>query len=494
VRAGRKWRHLSIPTSTSESIRQSWQENNGTLGDLNPGYGTIITDANNSSFIANGFDAYSPGGPGMKIFDSSSQLFQGITNTFVPINTYRSYMTFVRGDRSCLNTNSRNFPTTLRTYGPLKQGSQPPIAIPANKYVDIGNPFASPVDMNRIEKSGVQEFIWIWDPMLSGSYGLGGYQIFSSINGQYYATPGGGSYPTAGTPINTIQSGQAFFIRGDVNGGQVQFHEKSKGAGNIQVFKTSSLPSLVRISINTVINSQSQLADGIMAMFGIEYSNKVDDADGLKFKNLGLNVALKRENKLLAVERRENIKASDSLHLEITGFRIQKYQLIIEMSEMGNQCGAAFLIDKFKKKKYPLKLDATNLIEFDIENIQGSYASDRFFIIFHGSAANIATKAKSIIPESQAKETNLKNELSVFPNPVSGEFMQILIPANITGKLSLTINNLNGLKIYQLDNITIDDSRKVSIPANKIPAGIYYLTLFTENGNKFSRKVIFTGE
>jgi len=164
------------------------------------------------------------------------------------------------------------------------------------------------------------------------------------------------------------------------------------------------------------------------------------------------------------------------------------------MSEMGNQCGAAFLIDKFKKKKYPLKLDATNLIEFDIENIQGSYASDRFFITFHGSAANIATKAKSIIPESQAKETNLKNELSVFPNPVSGEFMQILIPANITGKLSLTINNLNGLKIYQLDNITIDDSRKVSIPANKIPAGIYYLTLFTENGNKFSRKVIFTGE
>ena len=69
ISAKRAWRFLSVPTNSSQTIKQAWQEgalNSGS--DPAPGFGTQIT-SNRASWLADGFDVFSAGGPSMKTYN-----------------------------------------------------------------------------------------------------------------------------------------------------------------------------------------------------------------------------------------------------------------------------------------------------------------------------------------------------------------------------------------------------------------------------------------
>src|SRR5204863_7518038 len=133
---------------------------------------------------------------------------------------------FVRGDRTAMGLNATPTIAVLRTKGALFTGTQQMITIPANQFRSIGNPYAAPLDMrNILIDGGINKTFYIWDPNLGS---LGAYQNFNfnSSDGNYYPTPGGGSYP-AGIPYNYIQSGQAFFLYANP-AGHITFTEAAK--------------------------------------------------------------------------------------------------------------------------------------------------------------------------------------------------------------------------------------------------------------------------
>lgn len=383
INSGRKWRFLSIPAQTSQTFRQSWQEGNGVAGGNNrPGYGTIITDNNNATYLANGFDFYSPGGPGVKKYNVTTSSYSPIPSAFSVMNTSGGYMVYVRGDRSALPSNTQTSPTVLRVKGPLKQGNQNPVSVPANAFVDIGNPFASSISMNQIEKTGVQDVFYCWDPRLGGRYGLGGFQVFTNVGGRYYPTPGGGSYSDTAA-YSIIQSGQAFFVRGSSSGGTVTIRESAKANGFRQVFRGQGPVQTLRLSLYEIVGGAPVLADGAAAEFDADFSNSVDDDDALKFQASGLSVSLRCDSLKLAVERRKTVNQNDTLRVNMSGAAANSsYRWLINVSNMDIPVQTAWLRDNYLNSMTLLNLGGVTSIDFSGDSVPASRAADRFLILF----------------------------------------------------------------------------------------------------------------
>src|SRR5690606_22655761 len=141
------------------------------------GYGTLLTTGYNK-VPANGFDLYTGPGPSIKTYDSKTNSYdKGPVNTYDPVYNEKGYLVMVRGDRSVYTSTAAANPVVLRTKGELIIGTTKEIKVSADKWESIGNPYASRIYLDKIERTGgVDEFITVWDPKLGGSYGLGAYQ------------------------------------------------------------------------------------------------------------------------------------------------------------------------------------------------------------------------------------------------------------------------------------------------------------------------------
>ena len=395
ISAGRKWRFLSVPVTGSQTFKDAWQEG-ATIAMQNPtpGYGFILGSPSNA--IAQGFDVTSPGGPTVKTYDGATNSWIGISSTTNPMNIVDGYMVFVGGNRTALN-NAQS--TILRTRGTLKQQSQTTITVPEATFVSIGNPYASPLSIPNITKTNIQDVFYVWDPKLGGSYGLGGYQTitYDIEEGVYFAAPGGGSYPQITFPltsVNNIESGQAFFVRG-MNGagsGSIQFMETAKSAGdNNLVFRNpvSNASNSKRIVASLLVNQSGsfKITDAIITRYDEQYDNNYGNEDILKIGNTNENLAVKSNNKQLVIDNRKTVSPTDTIHLQLTGVRIQNYRWKMNLSNMDIAGVTAFLYDMYTQTYSLLDLNGETNIDFNVQNNGGSYASDRFKIVFSPAVA-----------------------------------------------------------------------------------------------------------
>ncbi|HMJ46649.1 MAG TPA: hypothetical protein VK498_04935 [Ferruginibacter sp.] len=381
IAAGRKWRFLSVPTNSSSlTFRQSWQENNNTLANAVPGYGIQVT-SNSASWSADGFDAYSTSGPTIKYFDNTTNLWVGISNTTSQlVNSTRGYMVFVRGNRSNSPTNTSTSVTNLRTSGELYLGTQTAISVPAAAFASIGNPYASAIDMRNINTTNCTNEFYVWDPLLSGTYGLGAYQTFTKVGAEFRPSPGGGSYPVSPNPYNYIQAGVAFFVKSSGSAGAVTFEENDKTSSSDVVNFTPGVAQV--LSCNLVSMPDNEILDGAMTIYDDGFKNTVDGNDGSKLANGGENVGWLRNGQLLAIERRHTIISADTLFVKLTGVKVQRYQWQLRLENMDAAGRAGFLIDQYDNSKTALNLNGITTFNFSVANIPGSYASDRFMVVF----------------------------------------------------------------------------------------------------------------
>ena len=136
--------------STTQSVKAGWQEGNTTAQNNRPGYGTIITDSA-LDFSTKGFDFRSVGGPSMKYYSNNAvQGYLPVPRTDVSngLKNAAGYMIYIRGDRSCLPTNSTTASTILRASGQVYNGTQT-FTITDTSFMSFGNPYPSAVEIGR---------------------------------------------------------------------------------------------------------------------------------------------------------------------------------------------------------------------------------------------------------------------------------------------------------------------------------------------------------
>jgi hypothetical protein len=150
------------------------------------------------------------------------------------------------------------------------------------------------------------------------------------------------------------------------------------------VFFTPGASQKVRANLQVFNdNGTTLIADGILVDYNDQFSSKVDNLDAIKAANTNENVSILRDNKSLIIERRQTIAADDTIQLSIKGVKVQNYQWELILKNMNAEGRTGFFIDKYLKTSTPLDLDGTSKIRFSIQNIAGSYAADRFMIVFN---------------------------------------------------------------------------------------------------------------
>ncbi len=388
----KSWRYLATPVeiASSPTITESWREGGITL--TSTGYGTRITGPDFTIAGPLGLDQYTQR-PSMKSYNGSS--YVGITladlATGKKIANDEGYAVFVNGGRGEDAQHPTSVSsTTLRIKGRIRTGDQT-FNVSAGTFQSVGNPFASRIDFRNVTKNSVSESFYVWNPN-GGFYGVGLYEVYSKELSAPFDYRKNGN----GVILNTIESGQAFFIQ-STSGGFITIKETDKAAGSSLVSRVGvTIPTL---DINLHTNDASgndYVADGVMLNFGSNLSSDLDNYDVKKIANGTDNLAIKYGTKNLVIERRPNLTKADTIKLNLTSTRIAPYRFEIDPSVLNNTGLDAFLKDKFLQTEIPVSLTAVTNVDFDITADAGSKVADRFMIVFKQAPTTSFTTISAI--------------------------------------------------------------------------------------------------
>jgi hypothetical protein len=231
-------------------------------------------------------------------------------------------------------------------------------------------------------------------------------------------SPGG--LAIVGQPF-TLQSSQAFWVRTANNGAaSLQFNETDKSAAfNVGTFRQlRDLSKSFRTNLNLVEpNDSIILADGNFVQFDNQYSKEVDLNDAVKFGNIRETFGFLRDGKALAVERRPEIIATDTLFFKLTKTEQRNYQFEFIPTNMDNSL-TAFLEDSYTNTKTRVSLSSANTFNFSINGDAASAAPDRFKIVFNAAVAGpLPVTYKTIKAYQQgadiAVEWTVENEINI---------------------------------------------------------------------------------
>jgi len=297
------------------------------------------------------------------------------------------------------------------------------------------------------------------------------------------------AYPS-GISDSIIQSGQAFFVHATSSGtakrvydaapAAITFTEDAKvnGGGTVNFTRKAENISTqlhaLSASLFTGPDKSDVMADGNVAVFGEKYNDKFDRNDALKITNSGENFGLKAGNKLLSIEARGPLTASDTLYYDITHLARRTYQLRFAPVNLQSTGLHAFLIDAFLKTEAPVSLADSSFINIAVTSNTASAASDRFKVVFRQmnllpvTITSVYAKekdAENLIGWNVANENGIR-QYEVEKSKDGSQFSQIAIAAACSaakGSYSATDNNASsGTNYYRIKIVSMDGKASYS--------------------------------
>ncbi|HQY40730.1 MAG TPA: choice-of-anchor Q domain-containing protein [Ferruginibacter sp.] len=424
IKTPRKWQLLSVPTDDNlQTVKAAWAEGQNAGVNTTAGFGTNITGPPGPPNL----DFTSPG-YSLKYWDASILNWQYVTTKDTVIQNPHGFYLFVRGDRSAIAGGPYGT-TTLRSRG--KIFVNPTVPLITNDFNSIGNPLASEIDLRQLQLTTssitTATKFYLWDPTLPGSHNIGAYQTLTFNGNDFEITPGGSGvsiYPAGGSIINEVQSGQAFFIK-DTLATAITFPEIAKtyrnGSSPVTPTRISNSNDWQRMRINMFVinNADTLLADGTAADISPDFSSDFDANDADKFLNAGENLYLYRASKKLAVERHAPITVNDTFFLRMEKVLVRNYFFTINFSGfiLPNTL-QPFIVDNYLQTESALNLQQPSIYNFNVIALAGSYATNRFYIVFKPigtvPVTFIDVAATRNTDKSIAVKWKVENELNII--------------------------------------------------------------------------------
>ncbi|MCW3089311.1 MAG: type sorting protein, partial [Ferruginibacter sp.] len=470
----RAWRLFTAPVSGGGSVFDNWQ--NG--GIYMPGKGTMVSGLNAS--VSNGLDYTPLNNSSLKV----TSALTAIANTYnaklsIPSATSAAnipYFIFVRGDRDPINY---NFPysnnTTLSSKGVLQTGTQTfPVSTVDRSFTLVGNPYTSPVAMNKLGLNNLTRRFYVWDPYINVDQGA--YVYFEDVlnDGNYTAIPNGT------TLTNVLQSGQAFYVETASAGvASVVFDETAKSSStNPVAFRPlGRQPASIRANLYHLnAGNNVVLLDGVMAQFDDSFSAGIDILDAYKAGNVKEMLALLRNSTALTVERRPLVVAEDTLYFKLTKTTQRSYRFVFVPTNLDPTL-SAFLEDSYTGKKSPLSVIANTEFDFIVTGDANSAAANRFRIVFKPGSGPLPVTYKTVKAYQQAVniavEWTVENEINLSRYEVERSadgtnFAKVnTTPATGSNSTStkyswLDTNPISGNNFYRIRNVDKDGSFEYS--------------------------------
>jgi hypothetical protein len=203
--------------------------------------------------------------------------------------------------------------------------------------------------------------------------------------------------------------------------------------------------------------------------------------------NLGENLGISSNGKILSVERRKEIVITDTIFFRMGQPRVQQYQFEFIANDLRHDHLAAFLEDNYLHTSTPVNLQGSTMISFSIENIPGSYATDRFRIVFrrieNSDLHIVELGGKRNDDQSILLNWEVKNQAEVESYMIErsedgknfGTIKTAMPGAGKAVEESFTANDQHPFKqdnYYRIKAITIDGKEHFSNTVKFVPAKI----------------------
>ncbi len=276
------------------------------------------------------------------------------------------------GYRTLCNPN-----TTLSATGTLLIGNQSPVlASGVNTKSFIANPYASQVDFNALQTSGLYRTFWYYDPSISTtdlmwvSYSktTGSSNTFSKVN-QY------------------LQPSQGFFVMNGLANTSLTFTEASKNNGNTQTAIFGTNVPLNKVSVGLFANGNN--LDAAVVVFDKNFCTCFDLDDSPKFNNPGENLTFLVNGTDLCANAWDMPLSTDELPIHLYRLKVNAaYNLRIDASAYVANGLSAFLKDNVLNTQTLLVGDSI-ILPFKTATDTASY-SHRYSIVFGKSVLPIS--------------------------------------------------------------------------------------------------------
>lgn len=239
------------------------------------------------------------------------------------------------------------------------------------------------------------------------------------------------------------------------------------------VLSESMRVSLYQLSTGNVTN----LADGNLTNYDDSYSNGLGD-DAFKMNNFGENFGIVRLTSKLAIEQRKKIFATDTTFFAMWNMQQRAYRLIITTSNLAHPGLLGYFEDSYMGTSVPLSLNDINTIDFTVNSTPGSYASNRFRIVFKNpDLIALATNFVSFSGRHAGSNIELKwsvenesamNQYTVerSTDRVNYTAIQNVQPYNTPGTKNYTINDPNfskGDNFYRIKAVGLAGETQYSV-------------------------------
>lgn len=449
------YRFLTSSVTTTGTIFDNWQQ-----GGLNPsdpgykaGYGMHITGPSATL----GFDLNTSLSPSMYSWDATSQVWEPIPNTNVlSLVNSTAYLAIVRGDRSISiignDPNSNNVSTTLSSVGELVIGDKTITESRlVNEFMAFGNPYQAPVSMQNIiggiNSNNITDSYSVWDPNIGG---FGSYVTFTDQVGI--------NVPGSQQSIN-LQPGQATFVQATTIGTtSVTFTEADKASltGLTEVFKGSdektNLDGFIRIGLYTPGSKPFTDAgkDGVVIRFDDKFSENSEKYNHGKLFGFGENLYISANDRALTVNSRPLPSQLDeviNLGLNFEEFKNNaQYKFSVELEGLTSLPNGIMLWDKYTDSY--TTLEDIQIINFELDSsIPGSIIDDRFVLVFQNKSLSI--------------EDQTISEISIYPNPVTSNFLDIQFSQASNSDTTIEIFDLLGKKVMSREFEDVQNSLRL---------------------------------
>jgi len=547
IPAKRAWRTLTAPLYDGGSIYDNWQNggNTCTCGG-NSGveiFGPVTNDDNGVTPNPNsGAGAFS-----MRSYLDPTDEWGNVENTHDSLLTVdgatsaanKAYGVFVTGPYGSNHILSGADTTTLRAFGYLQQGDQtfnfePNDPLLPDHYMHIGNPYAAPINLRKIELTNAQHAFWLWDPNLGGT-SVGGYVTFSQDPGD--STQWDVDYTSTGQTLN-LQSGATFFVAADdrtqPTAVTIKEEHKTDTLNNSVFFApgTSNAKQL-RITLSRGQSNQLTTIDGVLAKFGDAYKKGISD-DVNKLFDYDENLSVKAGNAYLSITRQPLPAAGDTIQLYTYALKAKTgYAFTVNPQNLTDAADVkAWLVDSYLKTKTQVSLTEATTVAFATTGAAESSDTSRFIIVFAkaGALASINTTVKAwqqnnnVQVQWQTTGEQEVQEYVVEKSAANGQNFTAL-PANVaprnsgkTEAYTITDNQpATGDNLYRIQATGKDGSRsysniaKVTVTAGRaftvspnpvaktaqlnvtmagMAAGRYTIQLFSADGKKILQRPV----
>ena len=468
IPAKRAWRALTAPLKgTDTSIFSQWQ-NNGNSSDTT--IGVELWGPGGTGSSGNGLAV----GPNNSILQYAAGNWSAVSNTtstnLFTTSGNNAFMIFPTGGygSGLIDSNTTPVATTLKATGQLITGDVTYSGLSDTSHTLIGNPYASPIDLNSIldNSTTLQKYFWVWDPNAANQ---GAYNLFDAAANTYSVT--NLSY----TNSTVIQSGQAFFVKAATGQtGSFTISESNKSTATASTVFRTAAPELLRVGLYKQENNEWSGRDGAMTVI---LSDAAANQSPNKMANSTENIAFTKYGANFASNHHLPLVASDVLNVKVWNTTAgANYKLKINTEEFTATNLEATLEDLFTNSRTPLTLDGS-AVEYPFTvTTEALSTGDRFRIVFQTSALGMNN------PKA--------NGFSIVPNPVTGDSFQVNLGSLATGIYSYTICNAIGQEVEKgsIQNATQNTNYEVKM--SNAATGVYIMKIKGSDNSVFTAKII----